>query len=371
MILANPENRRVTLFQEALLKAGQPPADVVSWADVLEDPRRLARFANEPRLFRIDSAGEDQAVEYGLLRAGYAAAVDFGCATIAPDQLATLAPSRGRILCPRQAHLGFERTLRTVAEVLADHPRWRVLNPVDDILECFDKRVTSKRFEALGVPVPPALREVTTLEGLRAGMATRGWRSVFVKISCGSSASCLGVLTRTRAETFFTTIEQAADGWFNNLNMRQVRDPARIDELVGFLLREGAQVECAVPKARLERAYFDCRVLCIAHEPRFVVVRQNHHVVTNLHLGGWRGQLELLQARVPPEAWAAAMQSCRAVAKCYGALHVGIDLMFEPDFTKHRVIEVNAFGDLLPNLVVNGQTVYDAEIEAALKWSAD
>jgi len=359
LLLANPENRRVSLFQAALASQGQPEAEVVSWSDFIEDPRVLSRIANEPRAFRIDSAGESERVERQLLSSGYEQARTLGCTWISPESLSQMPPSVGRILCPRQAHLGFERALTAVEDVLSTKPQWRQLNPIADIRECFDKRVTSQRFGELGIPIPPAITGVASLAELRE----HPWRSVFVKLSCGSSASCLGVLDR---RSFHTTIEQAPDGWFNNLRMRHVREPERIEELVGFLFREGAHVEHTVPKAQLDDAYFDCRVLCIAGEPRFIVVRQNKYQITNLHLGGWRGELAKLRERVAAPDWEAAMTSCRRVAKCYRALQVGLDLMFEPDFVGHRVIEVNAFGDLLPNLVVDGLNVYEAEIEVVL-----
>ena len=58
----------------------------------------------------------------------------------------------------------------------------------------------------------------------------------------------------------------------------------------------------------------------------------------------------------------AAMQSCVAVQRSSGAFHVGVDVMFEPGFRTHRVIEGNAFGDLLPNLERDGLDVYGWQI---------
>ena len=60
------------------------------------------------------------------------------------------------------------------------------------------------------------------------------------------------------------------------------------------------------------------------------------------------------------------MASCVAVQRATGAFHVGVDLMFEPDLTRHRVIEGNAFGDLLPNLVADGLDVYGWQIRRLL-----
>ena len=76
---------------------------------------------------------------------------------------------------------------------------------------------------------------------------------------------------------------------------------------------------------------------------------------------------EALKAAMPAGAWEAAMQSCRKVAALYRSLHVGLDVMFEPGLARHRVIEANAFGDLLPNRSLDGHSVYGWEIREALK----
>src|SRR5262249_5022493 len=117
------------------------------------------------------------------------------------------------------------------------------------------------------------------------------------------------------------------------------------------------------PKPKLDGRYFDLRALVIDGEPAFVVVRTAPHPITNLHLGGQRGDLAALRARVPVEAWGAAMASCVAVQRKSGAVHVGVDVMFEPGLVRHRVIEGNAFGDLLPNLERDGLDVYGWQIK--------
>ncbi len=174
LLLGIPENRRVTLFQEALALEGLPPARVVSWRDFLADARALGSLPDEPLLLRVDSPGEDQAVERALLHRGHEDARHLGCHAITPSALDALAPAFGRILCPRQAHLGFERALGQLEDVLAAHPRWRCLNPPSDIRELFDKRLTSRRYSAMGVPVPEPLQDVTDVDSLLASMSARG-----------------------------------------------------------------------------------------------------------------------------------------------------------------------------------------------------
>src|SRR5690606_25620340 len=98
--------------------------------------------------------------------------------------------------------------------------------------------------------------------------------------------------------------------------------------------------------------------------PAFCVVRQSPHPITNLHLGGTRGDLEALRRQVPAAAWAAAMRSCVAVFEQHACLHIGVDLLFEAGLCGHRVVEANAFGDLLPGLTRGGLSVYEWELEA-------
>ena len=368
ILVGNPENRRVTLFQEALARQGLPPAHVVPWRELLASPGLLADLPDSEAFVRIDSTGENWDVEKALLKRGYEDAVGQGCSVLTPEQVDRLPMDRGRILSPRQHHLGFLRVLAELEPIFAAHSRWHILQKPSAIADLFDKRITSRRYAALGVPVPEPLDGVTDVESLRERMREEDCREVFVKVSCGSSASCLAIYRRGRSvDTLTTTIEVAKTGWYNSLKVRRIEAPEQVDEILTYLLGEGSQVERSIPKARLGGDYFDCRVLMVRGEPAFTVVRQSMRPITNLHLGGWRGDLGDFHAAVPRNELADAMESCRTVARSHDCLHLGIDLMYEEHFTGHRVLEANAFGDLLPNLRRDGLTVYEWEIQEALR----
>ena len=128
LLIGNPENRRVTLFQEALASQGLPPAHVVPWRELLRDPSVLADLPDTERLVRIDAAGESFEVEKALLKQGYEDALALGCSVLTPEEIDALPEDHGRILSPRQHHLGFLRTLRQLEAIIAEHPRWRVLS---------------------------------------------------------------------------------------------------------------------------------------------------------------------------------------------------------------------------------------------------
>lgn len=367
IVIGNPANRRVTMFQAALAAQGLPAATVLAWRDLVEPgaaARVLGALAAAPAIVRIDSAGEDEDVERALILRGETAARAEGyAAAIGADALAAIPRELGRILVPRQQHLGFVAVLRELDAVLATRPAWRVLQPVPAIEALFDKRVTSARWQAAGLPIPEFLPGVRDPDDLRARMRDAGWPAVFVKVASSSSASCLAIFSHgARGEAAVTTVEDTGRARYNTRRLQRLTTRRAIDRLLRFLLAEGAQIERAVPKAQLDGAYFDLRVLTIDGVPAFVVVRTSPHPITNLHLGGQRGDLGALRRRVPDPSWDAAMASCVAVQRASGAFHVGVDLMFEPSLRAHRVIEGNAFGDLLPNLERDGLDVYGWQI---------
>ena len=372
LVIGNPQNRRVQAFLSALASRGRPPARVFAWESLLTAAglRQLSDLPDVPMLVRLDSFGENFAVDRLLYARGYAAATAEGVSTIEPERALGLVEDRGLFLCPRQHHLGFLSVLDDLEAVFAAHPRWRILNPPSAIRQLFDKRLTSRLYHRLGVPVPPVIDGVDNYDALRARLDERDCHAAYVKLASGSSASGLGLYQRRGdSESLLTSLELTRTGWYNNLKVRRYTDAARITAIVNALCREGAQVEESVDKARLDGRVFDCRVLVVAGEPAFIVVRTSSLPITNLHLGGTRGDLTALRAACPPEAWEAAMASCRTVHAAHGALHVGIDLLFEPRYVGHRVIEANAFGDLLPGLTHQGLSVYEWEIEASEAWS--
>ncbi len=366
LLIGNPANRRVTMFQDALAAQGLPAARVIAWIDLVAGAGVLGGVAATPTIVRIDSAGEDDEVERALVRRGEAPARAEGYPAVSPSALARIPRELGRILFPRQHHLGFLAVLDQLSAVLADRPAWRVVQPPAAIAELFDKRVTSARWHRLGIPVPDRLPgdPVRDPDDLRARMEAAGWPEVYVKVASASSASCLAIFTHDRdGEHAITTVEDTGTARYNTRKLQRLTDRRALDKLLRFLLGEGAQIERAIPKAvTRDDHHFDLRVLAIDGVAAFTVVRMAAQPITNLHLGGQRGDVEAVRARVAPADWEAAMASCVAVQRASGAFHVGVDVMLERDLRNHRVIEGNAFGDLLPNLTRDGLDVYGWQI---------
>ena len=342
VVVGNPSNRRVDLFRAAARSHGLPDPAVVAWRDVAAGgPIHI-----EPgSVVRIESPGEDAEVDR-LLRGAERTA------------------EHGEIVGLGSWYRGFCSALCRIQRAASSS---RLLNDPDEIAVLFDKRACHKRLRVSGIPVPAALETPRSYAHLMSLLDDAGWSRVFVKPVHGSSASGVIALRRHGFRVRGTTsVEFAGGKLYNSLRVRDYDDPALIASIVDSLAADGLHVERWFPKADLDGRVADLRVVVIAGRPSHIVVRTSRGPITNLHLGGHRGSLDEVRERAGP-AFGAAMETCERVGACFpGCLQVGVDLMFSSDWTRHAVAEVNAFGDLLPGLLVDGHDTYSAQIASVL-----
>ncbi|MGW1274899.1 STM4014 family protein, partial [Streptomyces sp. NPDC002491] len=225
-VVANPENRRVALFEEAVRAAGLPAPRIVPWADVLR--ARGADFAVD-EIVRIDSPGENPEV----------------------DRMLRGAQDPTRVEGSARWYAGFVAAVRSLRGGV------RLTDP-DDVAVLFDKRLCHGVLRAAGVPVPasptsgPAGTPVRGWDDVRAAMRVHRMPRLFVKPAHGSSAS--GVLAvetggggRIRATT---SVELTADGVLHNsLRVRRYERERDVAAVVDALAPDGLHLERWLPKA--------------------------------------------------------------------------------------------------------------------------
>ncbi|HJU53877.1 MAG TPA: STM4014 family protein [Pyrinomonadaceae bacterium] len=376
VLIGVAEGRRTELFQAALVGLGLPAATVISYTDLVGGRTRLADHVRAGTLLRLDSPGKEFAAERALLCAGADACEEEGTyARIARREAETLEFEKGRILYPRQWFQGFRNFLRLVEEQLSACAGHRLMNSATDVATMFDKPRCHQRLSEVGAPVPESLGEVGSFDELRERMHERGCARVFVKLAHGSSAS--GVVAyqtdgrrRQRAATTVEVVRSAGElRLYNSRRVRVYQEAGEIAALINALCRHRVHVERWLPKAGVEGKTFDLRVVVIGGEARHAVVRLSRHPMTNLHLLGGRGPLDAVVNRMGEAGWERARRTCeRALAAGFPrSLYAGVDLRISPDYSRHDVLEVNAFGDLLPGVLHKGQDTYTAELEAILK----
>lgn len=371
VIMGNPPsqgNPRTTLFQAAQSALGLPAASFVSYADLLAGRADLEEVVTSASIVRIDSPGRDFAVEKAILMLGAEQPDPEGTAyqRLSRREITALPFEKGRLLPSRQWYLGFCALLRQIDSRLQG---CQLMNTPDDIATMFDKRHCHALLEQAGVSVPRALEPISCYDDLIARMRTRGCYRVFLKLAHGSSASGV-VAYRINGNHYqaMTTVEMvtAQDGirLYNSRRIRLIEDPGQIRDLINALCRQRVHVEYWLPKADHQGRAFDLRVLVIAGQVRHIVVRLSQTPMTNLHLLNARADVGPLLDRLNRTDW---QQTCRRAACQFNSLYAGLDVMFTPDCGHHAVLEVNAFGDLLPGILDNGQDTFTAEIQAVFR----
>ena len=358
VLVGQAGSKRIQHFEEALRLSGRS-ASFISWLELAQDPSRLAAECPRDALVRLDAAGADHETSMRFLeRAGGMAVPSLG---------------RGQLVQPRLVHEGFLSTLRAMEASLAARPDVSLTTPVSSLEALFDKRVTSRAWESMSLPVPRAIRTpLHTLADLVEAMRDAQMKQAYVKVSSGSSAALLALVSAGRllagspggeSPHAMTTMEEHAGAYFSSRKVRRV-EGAALEKVIAFLLAEGAQVEESLPKARLQNRNFDVRIVVVDGHAKSVVVRASTIPITNLHLGGSRGDVDALRALCPREAWASAMHDAERAARAFPSLVVGIDLLFLPRFQGHALLEGNAFGDFFPGYLMNGRTVHKHVIDA-------
>ena len=268
LLVGNPENRRVTMFQDTLLKSGHSSAAVISYLDLLQRRTNLCDILTPGMDVRVESPGENFEVERELLRLGFADAKAEGCVCIDPATLDTMHYDHGRILCHRQWYLGLTRFLRSLRNLPC-----RFMNAPDDIHCMFDKTETHRRCQASSIPVPPSINSVQSFDELITAMSMAGWDRVFIKLAYGSSASGVGALHRLKDGTMrlATTTEMVCDHeglkLYNSLKPRTYTNPNDIAKLIDEWCRHYVHVEKWLPKVGQDGYPCDLRIVMIGGEP--------------------------------------------------------------------------------------------------------
>lgn len=363
VVVGNPENRRTGYFCQAAKALNLPAPEVISYEDILTGRKKLSDSLTSHSLLRIESPGENFAVEKKLIARGAAICDPSPASHITESEALCLEPDYGRIRFLRQWFLGYENLLRTWENDI-ERSRCRVFNSPEAIRLMFDKFSCQRYLQAVNIAVPDLLPGALNYDELRDKMAGHGLRRVFIKPLHSSSAS--GVMaygTNGNKEEIITSIELVNSHnetrFYNALKVRRYNDRKDIRCLIDFILAEGAVVEEWIPKASLDGNFFDIRVVVINGAAKFILPRMSKGPITNLHLGNQRGQLNEVKSILGTENFERMVQCAEGAARSLnGAFYAGVDILIPAGLGKPRVLELNAFGDLLPGLTYNGDDTY-------------
>ncbi len=359
VLIGNPENRRVRFFQEALQEAGLEPARVVPYLDILNDARVLDAVLDEVSTnevtVRIESPGENFEVEKRILALG------------GLENALALEDERGRIYHPRLWFQGFSQLMTSIAHC-AGKVGW--FNRPTDIVSMFNKPLCKQLLQPYTLPVCPVF---SCYDEFFAFMEKQQNCRFFIKLNSSSSAS--GVVAyeynkRNGREQAYSTVEvvDGMDGvrFYNSLKVKKYTARDTIRTVLDFLFGQGALTERWIPKASHEGSSYDLRVMGIAGKRRHAIARLSRGPMTNLHLGNQRCAVDELE--LSSSTWADIDALVENTMQAFPlSLYAGLDILLPRDGQPPVLLEANAFGDLLPNLLHDAENTYLAEINAVLR----
>lgn len=369
VVIANPENRRVGLLQQALFNFDLAPATVVAYADLIVGKERLEKFNAPNTIIRFESPEKNFQVEKAIIAAGAEVPDAGNQQRSSASATAELTFDKGRILYPRQWYLGWRYLLHRWEKQL----QCSTMNHPHDITVMFDKPLCCDRFLRHNITVPRSLGVIYNYDHLREQMELQKCDRVFIKLAHSSAASgIVAYRTNSHRESAITTVERVRQNGqtllYNSRKIRHYTQREEIADIINLLTAEGVQIEEWLPKAQMQGCQFDVRVVVINGEAQHIVVRLGKSPMTNLHLGNERGDTEEFLAKVGYENWEVMKQTCQAAAALFpNSLYCGIDLLILPNFRNHVILEINAFGDLLPGITWNGIDTYTSEVRAVLE----
>ncbi len=333
-LVGSPDSRRIREFRASWLALGQSEPVLIDYLKLPTTPPRVD-------VLRLESPGENAELAAFLIGLG--------------GGRRGVVLEHGELADLREFHTGYCELLRRVAD-------WGLpaFNTPADIATMFDKWRCHQRFVAAGLCRPAAALAPSSFSQWLAERPEQG--RIFLKPLHGSSSSGVCALrwTRTRQQ-LQCPLSIDSGRLYNSLRVRRYESWAEIEYILSRLLPQGMIAETWIPKLSLPAGSVDLRVLVIAGTARHTVFRQSHSPMTNLHLGNRRAFPSGLEdARVEATRLAVAAAACFPDSLC-----VGVDVLLDARGRTY-IGEVNAFGDLLPGLIHQGEDAYTAIARAYL-----
>lgn len=365
VVLGSASGPRADAFRAALTRLGETDAVYFSYAQFLAAPGTFAAAVRPGTILRFDSPDRERDSLKALYQLGAASTARAGYTVYEGVALDELLDSRGAIGSPAQLGFGLNAAL-TKAATLAAKRGARLLADPAELITTFDKTATTAHLEAHGVTVPRAIGPVSGFDDLMEKMNAAHLSRVFVKLRFGSSAAGMTALALGPGGQIvaYTTAIHGSRGLMHaTRDVRRLVHHHDVREVVDGLSPLGLHAEAWLPKANIKGRSADLRVVLVAGEPVFGVMRLSPHPMTNLHLGGARRPADTLRRRAGEAAWSAMLESCRAAGKAFpSCFMLGVDAAILADGRRHALFEVNAFGDHVKGATYRGCTPQEWQV---------
>ncbi|MEP3890662.1 MAG: STM4014 family protein [Hellea sp.] len=347
---------RTERFKQALSSCGLPKLAHRTYSQFIESPEAFQSFLGSIDILRLDSPGGSFESWAAMCRySGFN-----------PENFSN---EFGKIYPLKPSNEGFDKAVRAISQA-ASCPK--TFDP-KAIALFMDKERSHSFCAKNNLPVPQKIPKVRSCQALETTMKEMGLRRAFMKLKYGSAASgVLAIEMQGRYLRVITTAEMKRSGeditLYNSLKVRKYLDDEARQLIDTMLARYEVHIEEWIPKLRLSDHPIDIRLLVIGGQPAHLVIRSSSSPITNLHLGNERFQSDILRRTVSETFWNRIQTLGQQVGSyfpdqfCIG-LDIGIDRASEHVF----IIEINAFGDYLNDVMYEGMDPYTYQVKALEK----
>lgn len=368
VLIAPPNSRRVSAFQNSLQQINWPLAKIISYQEIVSSPELLPSLVREGNIIRVETSGECCATERLLLTLGQSSSEVNTIENIASIQL-----EQGEIIPSNQWYAGLKSFFVILQKQLNQCAKHYCTIDFTEGLQLFDKRQTSQYWQAANLAIPQQITEhVNSFEQLLVVLRQYGLSRVFIKLAHGSGAS--GAIAMAIAKNkiqVITTIEKVETAqqihFYNSSKLIRYSCWQEIAVMIDQLLKyHHLQIEAWIPKASYQGKVFDIRVVVVAGKAMHTLVRLGTQAMTNLHLGNGRGDLQQIKAYLG-EGWQSVPELAEQAMQCFpNSLYAGVDVLVSQTKKKPYLLEANTFGDFHPNTYFKGLDTYQMELAALL-----
>lgn len=344
-------------FWENALQQQNCQYDFISYDMICNDSVVAFPKIKEPTYLRITSPGEDFDLQKRLLKIGGYADAD------------SLHFEKGVIFPNEYWYRGWCVVLQKIEGFISRNPLLKVLNNPASIQLAFHKLNCQKLLSNQGISTPKIiLNQISKYDSLIHLLKQENIHQVFIKPYHGSSASGVMALRQNKGkQILYTTIELKGNQLYNNLKLQKYSSIPKIKTIVDSMIPRGLLVEEWIRKKTFQKKSVDFRILVINGKAAFVVPRMSPHIITNLHLGNEKGNIDEVENVWGKELIHEAKTLAENAVKIIdGLFYGGVDVAISANGIPY-VLEINAFGDLLLNIFQKELNAYEFELKEVLE----
>lgn len=370
LLIGDLTGRRIKHFTDCLKAFNIHNVKVISWIEILNDLSILEKNLKENTIVKLEPPEKDMEIYREFLLKGE----DKGL--VSKDEINKIDFSNYPIVAPAQWYEGFKVVLENMKKIYNHHLNKNIffMNDFEDTLNMMDK---SKTYDILACNLknsefylPKRLENPKDCKEFREIYGNQ-FIKCFIKLRYGSGST--GILAysnnpKIKEEKVFTSLNvrniDDKKVFFGNYKVNCFKEKEVIEELMNWVLYNGAHIEKWIAKSTYEGFSFDTRSFVINKKSAYLISRLSKTPITNLHLKNHREESEKI---LSPNNFKVVSRASEDVMKIFNkSMYAGIDVVTSNSY-KPYIIDVNPFGDLFHNLVGKKENIYYLEIKKAIE----